>query len=74
MYACKMQISRTTTGGLFAVFGGFRIFLVFFNRTFVRGYLNKVTCFVKICEFIYLGKKTEKTTFKHALPLFQEGA
>ena len=57
-----------------------------FARTFLRGYLNKVTlhrliCFAKICEFFLpilchnspnRGKKTEKTTFKLALRVFQE--
>ena len=57
-----------------------------FARTFLRRYLNKVTlhrliCFAEICEFFLpilchnspnLGKKTEKTTFKLALRVFQE--
>lgn len=57
--------------------------LVFFARTFLRQYLNKVDfiCFAKVCKFhiarIVLqlsqsGNKTEKAKFEHALRLFQK--
>lgn len=59
--------------------------LVFFARTFLRQYLNKVDfiCFAKVCKFHIAGiapqlsqsgNKTEKGKFEHALRLFKKEA